>query len=242
MKQKILRRISIIKDIFTGNVEIVNGLNLFLPAGLFPNIRERFIFWYQIVFKDQYHAREFIRPEPASKSIVIDAGANIGVFTRFAASLGADVYAFEPFPASFDKTRSSTNAFLNVHVYNAALGEKAGTQNLCITKFGSGSNFIDGMSEGNFVSMIPVLVTTIDDFVSEHGLQKVSFIKMDTEGSEKKILEGAKETIKKFKPVIVMSAYHHKEDIVSLPETLRAIRPDYTISLSRQCELEFICT
>ena len=55
-------------------------------------------------------------------------------------------------------------------------------------------------------------IISIDDFVVEHDLS-IGLIKMDLEGYEFEALKGAKNTIEKFKPVLLISIYHHPEEL-----------------------------
>ena len=54
----------------------------------------------------------------------------------------------------------------------------------------------------------------------------VDFIKMDIEGAEKKALLGARETIKKYKPLLVVCIYHRQEDFFEIPFTIKKIVED----------------
>lgn len=65
--------------------------------------------------------------------------------------------------------------------------------------------------------------TRIDDVVHE----KVTFIKMDVEGSELKALHGAKKSIKKHLPRLAISIYHKPEDIVEIPEYILSLHNGY---------------
>ena len=58
-------------------------------------------------------------------------------------------------------------------------------------------------------------------------IERVDFIKIDTEGAEKKIIKGAKNTIKKFKPRMVIAADHFPDDKEKIPELVLSIRDDY---------------
>lgn len=63
------------------------------------------------------------------------------------------------------------------------------------------------------------------------GLGGVSFIKLDIEGSEIPMLQGAAETIREYKPKLAISVYHKPDDLISIPELIQSIRPDYTFRL-----------
>lgn len=67
-------------------------------------------------------------------------------------------------------------------------------------------------------------VDTIDNIVNEN---KVTLINMDVEGSELAALHGAKETIKRNKPKLAISAYHKKNDIFELYRYIKALVPEY---------------
>ena len=70
-------------------------------------------------------------------------------------------------------------------------------------------------------------LTTIDNIVKNKNINKVSLIKMDIEGYELKALKGAKETIKKHKPILIVLAYHKREDILKIPNYLKKLNPEY---------------
>ncbi len=169
---------------------------------------------------------------------VIDAGANMGLFSVFAAHEhpNATILAFEPTPETFGFLRENAKFYPNIKVFNFALGDKEEKSSLVIEGV-SGANHIRnarpeeyGHEEGG----IPIEIKTID------GLNtRVDFLKIDTEGYEANILNGAAETIKKYKPIIAM-AHHHPEDETGLPELLNTIAP-YDCELRHDCEEDFIC-
>ncbi len=93
-------------------------------------------------------------------------------------------------------------------------------------------------TEINFLSMdlnrpaIKMKSTTIDKFVEENNIEKIDYIKMDVEGAEKNILEGAIKTIKKFKPSLAIAIYHggklFMEDFYNIPIFIKnVINEDY---------------
>ena len=74
---------------------------------------------------------------------------------------------------------------------------------------------------------VPVLFDSVDNVITD----RLSFIKMDIEGAEKRALEGARKTIEKYKPKLYVCAYHRNEDFFALPEEILSIRSDYKIYL-----------
>ncbi len=73
-------------------------------------------------------------------------------------------------------------------------------------------------------------LTTIDKLVAELKLERVDFIKLDTEGAEKKALAGGRQTIAKYKPRMEISVDHLPEDPEQVPVIARSINPGYRIS------------
>ncbi|MEO1263023.1 MAG: FkbM family methyltransferase, partial [Bacteroidota bacterium] len=73
--------------------------------------------------------------------------------------------------------------------------------------------------------------TTIDDFVVEQNIKKVDFIKTDIEGAEPFALNGAKETIKRFKPKLAISIYHSMDDFVNIIHQIDKLNLGYKFYL-----------
>ncbi|NNN21769.1 MAG: FkbM family methyltransferase [Acidimicrobiales bacterium] len=112
-----------------------------------------------------------------------DVGANIGVYTVFAACLGANVTAFEPAKDTVALLYENIelNRFTNVKVFEAAASDTKGqatfTSNLdCVNRFDP-----DGIEK--------VETVLLDDII---GSQQVSGMKIDVEGYEQYVLQGAK--------------------------------------------------
>jgi len=72
-----------------------------------------------------------------------------------------------------------------------------------------------------------VLITTIDNLVTQLNAAKISLIKMDIEGYELFALKGAEQTIKKFKPSLLICLYHTGRDFFEIPAFLKKINPNY---------------
>ena len=72
----------------------------------------------------------------------------------------------------------------------------------------------------------------LDNIVKE----PLSYIKMDVEGWESKVIEGAKNTIKTYKPTLAVCVYHKCNDFWAIPEQILSIRDDYKIFLRHYTE------
>ncbi len=139
--------------------------------------------------------------------VVIDGGANQGVFTTaFASQVGPTgrVIAIEPMGYAVDRVKQ--NAALNemgelVHVVQRALSDAHETVTLDLSRGVGAASITNDYGRADTTD---VETTTIDALVSDHKLSKVDFIKLDIEGAELKALLGAKNTLANSKPTICM--------------------------------------
>jgi FkbM family methyltransferase len=128
----------------------------------------------------------------------IDIGAHMGHYTMNMARKAKHVYAFECSPKSFNYLCANIalqDLHYSVTKYNVALSNKEGTADYYIRdKLDGGSNGISkfNMDENNNTPHIEVPTITLDSF----GLKNIGFIKIDVEGHEKEVLEGAVNTLK----------------------------------------------
>jgi len=152
--------------------------------------------------------------------IVFDIGAHIGFFSYFASQKGAkEVYAFEPNPYVFEILKKHAEMWSDkIKPFEIALSFQNGEVELFVhEKIGLGSTILQNRENSSlkfnrYNESIRVKTMTLDSFVKEYNVERVDFIKIDAEGSEREILKGAKETIKKFKPRMAIAAYHLPDD------------------------------
>ena len=168
----------------------------------------------------------FIRPG----DIVLDCGASDGDFTREALAAGASkVIAIEIAPSSQECIRRNLATEIaagKVVLYTKGVWDKDDrlTLNVDDTNFAASSVVL--RPAGSRPS-IQVPLTTIDQIVTELGLPRVDFIKMDIEGAEVRALHGAKQTIARFRPRMAITAEHLPNDEFDIPAAVRQARPDY---------------
>jgi len=122
-----------------------------------------------------------------------------------------------------ERAKLERNKVTNVIPLQLAVSETEGEMQVSSA---AGSSVITQAGTG-----LSVKVTTIDKFVEANKLPRVDFIKMDVEGHELKVLEGADETIKTFKPSLALSAYHRGDDLIELPQLLLKFYPHYEFYL-----------
>ena len=173
--------------------------------------------------------------------IVFDVGTHFGSFSYYAVQKGArEVYAFEPNPYVFEILKKHAEMWSDkIKPYQLALSDKNGEADLFISEgleLGGVSTMLKNKEKSalkfyKYNKKVKVKTMTLDSFVKEYNVERVDFIKIDAEGSEREILKGAKETIKRFKPKMAIAAYHLPDDKKVIPELVVSIRDDYKFKL-----------
>lgn len=135
----------------------------------------------------------------------MDIGASMGCYALRMAKMvgdGGKVIAFEPMSYSFRKLwRNATlNPQLNVKLERLALSNITEKKKIYFKNVFSA----DDMLRANEDGMEEIQFTTLDRYVEENKINKIDFIKIDVDGYELKILQGAINTIKRFKPIMIV--------------------------------------
>ncbi len=145
------------------------------------------------------HLRQFA----TSGTTVIDVGANIGFFTvRFAEWVGANgrVLAIEPDAENLAWLRRRLQKRKldgRVEVVAAAAAEVGGPIRLSVNRRHPGDHRIGDAG-------IAVEAATIDQLTEQAALPPVSMIKIDVQGAEMRVLAGARRTLARFRPTLVI--------------------------------------
>jgi len=161
--------------------------------------------------------------------VVFDGGAHVGVFTHYALEQGAaKVIAIEPQPQNvlcLQRNFAREIAEGRVVVVPKGVWSTETTLKLYTAKHNSGMNsFV--LKDGDEFVEVPLV--RMDSIVRELGLKRVDYIKMDIEGAEREALAGARETLKTWKPRLMLDYYHRPDDAQVLPRVIAEARADYS--------------
>lgn len=170
--------------------------------------------------------------------IVLDCGAHLGSFTRYALNRGArKVVAIEP---SSEKMVCLKKTFrpeiaagrvvlLQVGVWSKEdkmwLAGRPGLNNSVVAPVKPGEGF------GEWVR-----VMTIDQLMTEQELPRLDFLKMDIEGAETGAIAGAHATIRKFQPMLAIATEHTSDFAQNVRNVIRAVKDsqvDYQVGFGR---------
>ncbi len=156
---------------------------------------------------DKYIFSKYIH----KNNTVFDIGANIGLYTNFFRKLvgkNGFVHSFEPIPKTFKELKSNTKQYSSINNYRlnmTGLYDKETTSIAFIPDEISGHASVGNHSEtwkSNSVQEVPIALSTLDQYFEKNNLSIVHFIKIDIEGAEINALEGAKNILKRNKPIL----------------------------------------
>ncbi len=162
--------------------------------------------WMQGVYESEI--RDVMAGLVKEDAVVLDIGANIGIqslrLSRMVGSKGK-VYAFEPIPYTRGllEKNISLNAAANITVFPYALGDINETVTIRFSEQTDNLGAVtlrNGDGKGN----LQVDVRRGDELIAEHHIERISFIKIDVEGFEWKVLKGLSGTIRAQRPMIIL--------------------------------------
>ena len=155
----------------------------------------------------------------------VDCGAYTGdTIEIFNKNLKLDtIVAFEPDPDNFSILRENLKKMLPADTKVFTLESGVGVKNSIV----SFSQAQDGGSISETGS-VKVSIASLDELLIN---QPVDFIKMDIEGSERDALNGAKDLIARYSPLLAVSTYHSIRDFFEVPHLIRKLSPDSKLYL-----------
>ena len=145
-----------------------------------------------------------------SETVVYDVGANIGYYSLTLSDRARQIYAFEP----SSRTRHwlwlnlRLNRARNVRIFGYALSDTKGRADLNVySSTGNNSLFVRQVSPKHDLKLLrtePIRIIDLDRLRREQHLLDPTLIKIDVEGGELQMLNGALETVRKSRPVIML--------------------------------------
>lgn len=172
------------------------------------------------IYLDQGYDRYF---EPKRGFIVIDAGAHVGIYTvKAAKKVGKTglIISIEPSPYTYRLLITNlrmNNLLRNVIPMNIALADFRGSARFYLSSYSPKTDslradiYSSSFSNKRWVS---VPVDTIDSVMEKLGLERCDLLKVDVEGSEMEVLQGAANTLEKTSSVVVASYHFAGEEAI----------------------------
>lgn len=198
----------------------LDGNEYFLPVKYFGE--HTYIHDYGLKYLPEY-IKEYIKGK-----LFLDAGAYLGdtsilLLKKYNPSI---VYAYEPVFENYEKVKDTIrrNSTDKIELIDKGLGDKNEEIDIYIDSEELASCSTNNSIVNNLGRKVKIQITTIDD---ECKSKTVGLIKMDIEGAEYGAIKGALDTIKRDKPVLLISLYHTGKDFFEIPALLKEAVPDY---------------
>ena len=180
------------------------------------------------VFYSRYGLENVEKLESVRQKDIIDAGGYVGDTAILLSPLtDKNVYIFEASPANFETIQQTIklNHLENIITENLALADRSGSIRFSLGERPSCNSLVERPGYV-YPDHIEVEAVTLDDYVEAHNLD-VGLIKVDVEGGEWLLLQGALQTIRKFKPVLLLSIYHSAHDFFEIKPFLEDLGLGY---------------
>ncbi len=198
---------------------------------IFQKIRKKLFRRFSSLI-DQDRFKTALGPLLRSKScpIVIDVGAHHGETIELFKSTfgGLKMYCFEPFPDSFNNLKITASKYSDVEVYCCGLSNVIGEDEFN-SNIGSPTNSLLELDEQAISTWdnsslasknkIKCKFVTLDSFIEDQGLVSIDLLKIDVQGAEYRVLEGAEKSFKKglinliFMEIIIGPTYKNQKDL-----------------------------
>lgn len=143
----------------------------------------------------------------------LEVGGNLGYYAVLESKIVGDkgkVIAIEPSPRNFSylKHNLEQQNRSNYEVYNFACGDQEGEVKFLVSDKSNRCMVIENGEEiPSDLEVIKIPIKKLDIFLKEKGIEKIDFIRMDVEGYEMNILEGAMKLLTKFKPIMLVEVH-----------------------------------
>jgi FkbM family methyltransferase len=175
-----------------------------------------------IIDWELYGAGELLEYGP--NEVYVDGGSfdgdSIRLFIERVGGRYERIIGFEPDPKTFARLKANFASEPRVRPYNAGLH-----------RAGAVLRFDDAGTRGSILvesGGITVPVVSLDEIMQGH---RTTYVKMNIEGAELDALQGAAQTLRRWKPKLAISSYHRADHLWRVAETIREIEPRYSVFL-----------
>jgi FkbM family methyltransferase len=201
---------SVIKE-----VELNSGI--YKGTGLKVHIPEREQHRITNIFEKHEYALP-LRLKLPEKAVVVDIGANVGMFALYAKQWAKNVtvHCFEPNPQVQSLLELNMRQVQGIHLHYTAVGDRDGELTLYQHPMNTGQTSTTYRLKG--ATEVKVPVCHAGKMIEKLGLEKIDVLKIDTEGAEVPILDGLKSYLERTN--IVMAEYHTEDDRKKIEEYL----------------------
>jgi len=171
------------------------------------------VFGYQIVYdrrfgidhiKDIKHilsnAEANVHLHKKSVEIIFDVGANIGqTATAYAKAFpGSEIYCFEPIQETFDQLEQNVKKYKNIHTFCKGLGKVNEDKDIYVYSMGVLASCVlesPLLSSKDSVNKATIKLESIDSFCLRKNIQSIDLLKVDTEGFDFDVIQGAEKLL-----------------------------------------------
>lgn len=192
-------------------------------------VTQDYNYYNEIHVAKQYFAEDIIKL--SKNETFVDCGAWDGdTVKEFIELVGENnynkIHCFEPDEITYPKLEKFVKEIdfnRKITLYKNAVWEK----NMKLKFNGIGETQSSVSGNDDLLACIEVEAIKLDSL----NLEDVTYIKMDIEGAEHEALIGASQIIEKLKPKLGICVYHKYEDLITVPQLIKKINPDYKIYL-----------
>ena len=209
-------------------------------------------------YDDAFNTQKELLSKFNEKLTIFDVGAYVGHIALKYNKLfpNSKIYCFEPFPESFSKLEQATSSYKNIAVINKGLSDQEGQSKFNANKSAPTNSLLKTYALGkknwgegllDTLGSVDVELTTVDNFVEENNIKKIDVLKLDVQGAEFLVLNGAKQSFEKgivkmiYTEMIIVPTY---EGQIPFEETIKLIKSYgfklfslYNFSLSKEGQL-----
>ena len=154
-----------------------------------------------------------------SKMIVFDVGARIGDWSKAfvdrasAQSRDVELHAFEPVPDSrhmLERALAGQVESGRARVNGAALSNESRTMHIHVPHFTGGTSTLHPDPSVKYQEVLEVQTSTIDRYCSENSIDQIDMVKIDTEGNDLRVMQGATELLRRGNVGVVQFEYTYR--------------------------------